>query len=137
MHSSNVTVYEMWPFHSMLSSKIISSFTDLQILFGSELEILRELKHRFDELPVHSSVYYQSYEQGVIQRLITPGNELDPTGYQQDCLGMTPLHILTCLSVHYLEVYRLIIDNYPTNLITEDWWEGNTTALCRMGGCTN
>jgi hypothetical protein len=35
---------------------------------------------------------------------------------------MTPLHILTCSSVHDLELYRVIVDNYPTNLITEDRW---------------
>jgi hypothetical protein len=35
---------------------------------------------------------------------------------------MTPLHILACSYVHDLEVYRVIIDNYPTNLITEDRW---------------
>ena len=48
--------------------------------------------------------------------------KLDPTGSQQDCLGMTPLHILTCSSVHDLELYCLIVDNYPANLITEDGW---------------
>jgi hypothetical protein len=35
---------------------------------------------------------------------------------------MTPLHILACSSVHDLEVYRVIIEKYPTNLITEDRW---------------
>jgi hypothetical protein len=35
---------------------------------------------------------------------------------------MTPLHILACSSVHDLEVYRVIVENYPTNLITEDRW---------------
>ena len=35
---------------------------------------------------------------------------------------MTPLHILTCSSVHDLEVYRVIVENYPANLITEDRW---------------
>jgi hypothetical protein len=35
---------------------------------------------------------------------------------------MTPLHILACSSVHDLEVYRLIVEKYPTNLITEDRW---------------
>jgi hypothetical protein len=49
-------------------------------------------------------------------------NKLDPTGNQQDCLGMTPLHILTCSSVHDIEVYRLIVEKYPANLITEDSW---------------
>jgi hypothetical protein len=35
---------------------------------------------------------------------------------------MTPLHILACSSSHDLEIYRVIIENYPTNLITEDRW---------------
>jgi len=47
---------------------------------------------------------------------------MDQTGNQQDCLGMTPLHILTSSSVHNLELYRLIVEKYPTNLITEDRW---------------
>jgi hypothetical protein len=96
----------------------VEAITDLQRLFGSEERIVRELIHRFDELPVHSVVYCQSYHQGVLKRLI----EQDPTGSQQDCLGMTPLHILTCSSVHDLELYRIIVENYPTNLITEDRW---------------
>jgi hypothetical protein len=49
-------------------------------------------------------------------------SKLDPTGNQQDCLGMTPLHILACSSVHNLEVYRVIVENYPANLVTEDRW---------------
>jgi hypothetical protein len=85
-------------------------------------EIIRNLKLRFHGLPVHSLVYYQSNYQGALQRLITSGNDLDPTGNQRDCLGMTPLHILACSSVHNLEVYRLIVETYPANLITEDRW---------------
>ena len=96
--------------------------TDLLQLFGSVADMIRNLKNRFDELPIHSSVYFQSYHQGALHRLITTGNELDPTGNQQDCLGMTPLHILACSSVHNLEVYHLIIEKYPANLITEDRW---------------
>jgi hypothetical protein len=101
---------------------IFRDATDLLQLFGSELEIIRQLKHRFDGLRVHSSVYVQSYNQEVLQRLITSCNELDPTGNQQDCLGMTPLHILACSSVHNLEMYRLIVEKYLTNLITVDAW---------------
>jgi hypothetical protein len=108
--------------------------TDLQLLFGnSNAAIIRELRQRFDELPIHGIVYYQSYNQGVLQRLIdainmrlgqcrTPRSKLDPTGNRQDCLGMTPLHILACSSVHDLELYRLIVEKYPANLITEDRW---------------
>jgi hypothetical protein len=112
---------------------------DLQLLFGSEAEIIRELQHRFDVLPIHKLVYYLSYHQGVLQRLIAAINmrsglsrtlrsKLDPTGNQQDCLGMTPLHILACSSVHDLELYRVIVERYPTNLITEDRW-GATPLL--------
>jgi hypothetical protein len=106
--------------------------TDLQLLFGnSDARIIRKLQHRFDGLLIHRIVYYQSYHQDVLQMLIAAINlrsdqrlrrKLDPTGNKQDCLGMTPLHILTCSSVHNLEVYRVIIEKYPENLITEDRW---------------
>jgi hypothetical protein len=99
--------------------------TDLQLLFGnSNAAIIRRLQHRFDGLPIHRIVYYQSYHLGVLQILLDASlsNKLDPTGNEQDCLGMTPLHILACSSVHNLEMYRLIVENYPTNLITEDRW---------------
>jgi hypothetical protein len=94
---------------------------DLYQLFGSIEEIISELQHRFDGLLIHSIVYYQSYHQGVLQNLMDT-IKLDSTGNQQDCLGMTPLHILTCSSVHDIEVYRLIVGKYPSNLITEDRW---------------
>ena len=94
--------------------------TDLKRLFGdSNATIIRELQHRFDRLPIHKLFYYQSYHQGVLLAL---RSKLDPTGNNQDCLGMTPLHILACSSVHDLEVYRVIVENYPANLITEDRW---------------
>ena len=107
--------------------------TDLQRLFGSKADIISALQHRFDRLPIHKLVYYQSYNPGVLQILIAVMNsrlgqcgalrsKLNPTGNQQDCLGMTPLHILACSSVHDLELYRVIVENYPTNLITEDRW---------------
>jgi hypothetical protein len=111
---------------------------DLNQLFGSSKRIIWELQHRFDKLPVHSVVYYQSYHKRVLQRLLAATNsvscqrrtfrgKLDPTVsqqdcYLQDCLGMTPLHILACSSVHDLELYRLIVEKYPTTLITEDKW---------------
>jgi hypothetical protein len=43
---------------------------DLLQLFGSIAEIIRNLKNPFDGLRVHSTVYYQTYNQGVLQRLI-------------------------------------------------------------------
>jgi hypothetical protein len=47
---------------------------------------------------------------------------------------MTPLHILTCLSVHNLELYRLIVENYPTNLIIEDRWGATPLLYAFWGG---
>jgi hypothetical protein len=94
---------------------------DLYQLFGSIEEIISELQHRFDGLLIHSIVYYQSYHQGVLQNLMD-AIKLDSTGNQQDCLGMTPLHILACSSMHNLELYCLIVEKYPSNLITEDRW---------------
>jgi hypothetical protein len=96
--------------------------TDLQHLFGnSNRNIIIALQHRFDGLPIHRIVYYHSYHQAVLW-ILTDTTKLHPTGNHQDCLGMTPLHILTCSSVHDLELYRVIIESYPTNLITEDRW---------------
>jgi hypothetical protein len=107
--------------------------SDLQRLFGnSNTRIIWELQHRFDGLPIHRIVYYLSYNEEVLQGQ-TFRSPLDPTGNQQDCLGMTPLHILACSSVHNLELYRLIIEKYPTNLITEDRW-GATPLLYAFWG---
>jgi hypothetical protein len=118
--------------------------TDLYLLFDSIAEIISELQHRFDGLPIHELVYYHSYNENVLQNLLaeidlTSGQRrtlrskllcqrrtlrslLNPTGNQQDCLGMTPLHILACSSVHDLKLYRVIVEKYPTNLIIEDRW---------------
>ena len=130
-----------FPPNAVISNDILDFFeaADLQQLFGdSSTRIIFALQHRFDGLQIHKIVYYQSYHQGVLQNLIAAINmrycqrrtmrKLDPTGNQQDCLGMTPLHILACSSVHNLEMYRLIVENYPTNLITEDRW-GATPLL--------
>jgi hypothetical protein len=126
-----------FPTNAVFGDKIfiemVGTISDLQQLFGAEATIIRELRHRFDELPIHSIVYYQTYYQGVLKRLNSAINmrsgqrwtlrsKLDPTGNNQDCLGMTPLHILACSSVHDLELYRVIVEKYPTNLITEDRW---------------
>ena len=67
-------------------------------------------------LPVHKLIYYHSYHQEVLQNLIgainlrscqsqTLHSKLDPTGNQQDCLGMIPLHISTCSSIHDIELF--------------------------------
>ena len=125
-----------------------NEMTDLQRLFGSEARIIWELMHRFDGLPIHGIVYYQSYNENVLQKLTHAINmrsgqrralrsKLNPTGNQQDCIGMTPLHILACSSVHDLEVYRVIVEKYPTNLITEDRWGALPLLYALWGAATN
>jgi hypothetical protein len=47
-------------------------------------------------------------------------SELDPTGNQQDCLGMTPIGFI--MEVEDEENYFPRASNYPTNCITEDAW---------------
>jgi hypothetical protein len=141
-----------FPPNAILADNIILSATDqydLQRLFGnSNARIISELQHRFDGLPIHKLVYYQSYCDGVLQNVIaainlrsgqsrTLRNKLDPTGNHQDCLGMTPLHILACSSVHDLELYCVIVEKYPTNLITEDRWGALPLLYAIWGAAPN
>ena len=92
---------------------------------GSERKIIKALKHRFDNLPVHMMLYYQSYGGG---RVLRSSNQMlrskfdDPSIKQQDCLGMTTLHILACSTIQNIELYRSLIEKYPESLITEDKW---------------
>jgi len=89
---------------------------DLSQILGTEEAIVDALRNRFNELPFHSKMYYKSYhdqmttEEIMNMIIIGENGELDPTGLQQDCLGMTPLHILACSTVHCLELYQLSIN---------------------------
>jgi hypothetical protein len=59
------------PPNAIIGDYILDEATDLLQLFGNSIaRIIRQLKHRFDRLPVHSSFYFQSYHQGALQRLI-------------------------------------------------------------------
>ena len=108
--------------------------SDLLGLFNGNNQIINILQHRFDNLPIHKMIYYQSCNNVTVDELSDATNmrrgqrrslrsKLDPTGSQQDCLGMTPLHILACSSVHNIELYKVLVNKYPDNLVTEDKWE--------------
>ena len=83
---------------------------DLLHIFGTEEAIVNALKIRFDGLLIHSKMYYKSYYnqmtlEDVLHTIAFGENgELDPTGLQQDCFGMTPLHIMACSTVQQLEL---------------------------------
>jgi hypothetical protein len=110
--------------NTVVSVHAFINCSDLLHIFGMEEAIVVALRNRFDGLPVHSKMYYISYYPVVLEEfrniIMVDDNELDLTGLQQDCLGMTPLHILACSTVQCLELYQLIIDKYPANLIVED-----------------
>ena len=97
-------------------------------LFGSQEMFIDAMKSRFDELPIHRLCYYQP--EGVTGLLKSTGliqdnNEvaLPRVVHGQDCLGMTPLHILACSTTHNLDLlFRFIVANSPSSLITEDKW---------------
>jgi len=99
--------------------------TDLGRLFDTPEEIFNALQHRFDNLPIHKMIYYQSYNNITSDQLrieTDSRTRQSSSDNQQDCLGMTPLHILACSTVQNLELYRVIVDNYPENLIVKDGW---------------
>lgn len=92
---------------------------DIEIAFPSAdgSVITEALKHRFDNLPLHHLCYYESAA-GEAEYL----KRLDGNGSEKDCLGMTPLHILTCATKHDLKVYQLMIDKFPKSVVTKDKW---------------
>ena len=98
-------------------------------------EMLEMLQRRFDGLSIHRECYYQTFQNSEavmrnLRREINPWStqdssiigRLNATGRMQDCLGMTPLHILACSTRHTLEMYELIVQKYPENLVTRDRW---------------
>jgi len=104
--------------------------TDLLQLFGAEEQLIHSLKHRFDNLPIHKMIYYQSYNNMTVDqlnnatdiRISRRRSKVNPSGSQQDCLGMTPLHIMACSTVQNIELYRVLVNKYPETLVTEDRW---------------
>jgi hypothetical protein len=98
-------------------------------------EMLEMLRRRFDGLSIHRECYNQTFQDNEavmrnLRREINPWStrdstiigRLNVTGKMQDCLGMTPLHILACSTRHTLEMYELIVQKYPENLVTRDRW---------------
>ena len=114
--------------NTVVGENSFNNCTDLLHILGTEEAIVNASRHRFNELPFHRKMYYISYFDQTtaeeIRNVITIGenDEIDLTGFEQDCVGMTPLHILACSTVQRLELYQLMIANYPDNLIVKDMW---------------
>ncbi|KAL7526762.1 hypothetical protein ACHAWF_003706 [Thalassiosira exigua] len=107
---------------------------DLRKVFPGEgtTELLHALRQRFTQLPIHKICYYHTYHSTEsvmvdLKEAINPSTanmpcKLSATGNQPDCLGMTPLHILMCSTNHDDRMVRLLINEYPENIIAEDKW---------------
>ena len=121
-----------FPLECEVCSDILGNCTDLEGAFpdvGYDT-MLSALKHRFDDLPIHKICYYQSYfdSELTLQSLkreinpwtTKPPGQLNTSGKEQDCVGMTPLHILACSTKPTIAMYRFLIDKYPETLIMKD-----------------
>ena len=125
-----VMLGDMWSWYKDL--KVAFPNADNYVNENNDGTISKALKQRFDELPIHKICYYQSYSdtETIMQSLkreinpwtsIPPG-QLNTSGKEQDCLGMTPLHILACSTKPTMKMYQLLIDKYPETLIMKDKW---------------
>ena len=122
------------PSNCELYVDLLETCTNLGTVFPDDDNdtITDALQHRFDELPIHKICYYQSYHDTEttmqsLKREINPWTfklpgQLNTTGKEKDCLGMTPLHILACSTKPTIEMYRLLICKYPETLVTKDKW---------------
>ena len=111
-----------------LGSSLMGGCEDLKkVLPGGNNQSANALQHRFDGLPIHEMCYYSSYHPASavmsdLRQEIWTSRTLNATGKQQDCLGMTPLHILACSTKPDLETFQLLVKKYPETLIMNDKW---------------
>ena len=124
-----------FPANCTINAIGLGNLKDLRVVFSgakNDTTISEALQHRFDELPIHKICYYQSYYDNEtnmqsLKREINPWTtkppgQLNLMGKEQDCLGMTPLHILACSTKSTIQMYQLLIDKYPETLIVKDKW---------------
>ena len=87
------------------------------------------LKSRFNGLPMHKICYYQAYNDtdttiSRLEKVIHKRGSWKRRGYE-DCLGMTPLHILACSKKQDMKVWEFLSSSSPKfseMLATEDMW---------------
>lgn len=96
----------------------------LQNLLGRSNLAKQALLHRFDDLPAHQLMYFQSYYpmEITLARLKALRNKLNSIDNQQDCLGMTPLHILACSKRVHIKLLCALVKAHPESLVAEDAW---------------
>ncbi|EED92674.1 predicted protein [Thalassiosira pseudonana CCMP1335] len=100
-------------------------YQDFQQLFGTDRGVQEALMNRFVGRPVHEICYYHSYHpvETTLEKLQNKIiQQLTDNHQQQDTLGMTPLHILACSKRQSLDLYRLVVEHFPDDLICKDKW---------------
>ncbi|KAL3938636.1 MAG: hypothetical protein SGBAC_006493 [Bacillariaceae sp.] len=107
-----------------LGTHLFKGCHNLSVIFQDPSAMIKALTQRFDGLPVHRICYYQSYfsTEKCLQNL----KQIEPveteSDRQQDCLGMTPLHILCLAKAHHLALYQACVEHCPSDLNTKDAW---------------
>jgi len=139
--------FEFCPFLRNVAISPDSNMT--QRMFDQSFPILRNMGYtlnmmigRFNELPLHRLCYFPpSRDQTmkgtthygmfneIVHRLAINGRQKDC-----DCMGMTPLHVLSHKGNCDFRLYQCIIQKYPDALITEDIWGELPLTYALFGG---
>lgn len=93
---------------------------NLSTIFPDSSSMMTSLTQRFDGLPRHELCYYQSYYP--LDEVLNKLKELSKEQQRQDCLGMTPLHILALSKVQRFELYQACLQECADDLISKDKW---------------
>ncbi|CAJ1932932.1 unnamed protein product [Cylindrotheca closterium] len=91
---------------------------------ATDTRLLDALKGRFIELPIHNICYFQAHHltdttEVRLQQAIQKNHF---TGFEADEFGMTPLHILAISAKPNIRLFRLMLKEYPENLVVKDRW---------------
>ena len=139
--------FEFCPF---LRNVAISPYSNMtQGMFDLSFPILRENGYtldmtigRFNELPLHRICYFPPSRNQTMMGTTHYDmfNEIVPRlavhGWRKDCdcMGMTPLHVLSHQGNCDFRLYQCIIQKYPDALITKDIWGELPLTYALFGG---
>jgi hypothetical protein len=135
--------FEFCPFLRNVFISPISNMT--QRMFARSFPILRNMGYtldmmigRFNELPLHRLCYFPPSRDQTMKGTTHHGmfNEIGHRLVQEDCdcMGMTPLHVLSYQGNCDFRLYQCIIQKYPDALITKDIWGELPLTYALFGG---
>jgi hypothetical protein len=91
----------------------------LRHVAGNFDDLVSELQHRFDDLPVHRLCYYQSYYplMEAMENLRQKIYANPAAGNKVDSFGMTPFHILALSQTPKLSLFQGLLEVYQVDVI--------------------